>query len=342
MSKIVFGPQLPTAGRFASINAIATAATQAESLGFKAVFMRDHIERDMEQHLNHTTTGFCEEGLDPGDPNIYETLITMSYLSAVTREVKLGVMILLLPQRNPILAAKQIATIDAMSNGRVIVGVGVGNVDHKKEMEILGVDYRIRGAMVDEYIRVMKEIWTKPVASFKGRFVNFSDAYIYPKPVQKPHPPIFIGGGYHLQPRILRRVAELGDGWVPIAPPGHYKEGSAAISKMAEEYGRKDNDFKYMAYLFTSIAPTREEAENRYEALLKSQSVFHKRQDSAQIHEDDFRYRSLIGAPDDIIKRIQEYVDAGVTHFELLFGTSTLEEYLQRIKLFAKEVIPSF
>lgn len=342
MGKVVFGPQLPTAGRFASGEAIAAAATEAESLGFKAVFMRDHIERDLDQHLYHTTTGFCEKGLDPGDPNMYESLTTMGYLSSVTSDVEIGVMILLLPQRNPILVAKQIATLDALSKGRIIVGVGVGNVDHRKEMEVLGVNYRERGVMADEYIRVMKEIWTKPIASFTGKYVSFSNATFYPKPVRKPHPPIFIGGGYHLQPRVLRRVAELGDGWVPIAPPGHFKEGSATICKMAEESGRGGKDFILMAYPFTCIAPTREEAERRYDAFLSSQSVFHKREDSTRLHVDTFRERSLVGSPDDIIRRIQEYVDAGITYFELLFASSTLDEFLKRMKLFAKEIIPSF
>ena len=342
MTKIVFGPQIPAVGRFASVDAIKMVANDAESLGFGAIFMRDHVERDMHQHLHHTSTGFTEDGQEPGDPNVYECFTTMGLLAAVTTDVEIGVMIFLVPQRNPIVAAKQIATLDVLSNGRLIVGIGVGNVDHRKEMEMLGVNYKVRGAMANEYIRAMKEIWTKPVASFKGKYVNFKDATQYPKPVRKPHPPLMIGGGYHLQHKVLQRVAELGDGWVPMAPPGHFKEGSAAIRTMADEHGRKGKEFIFMAYTMTSIAPTRAEAERRYAAALESQSVFQKRQDSSQIEANAFRERALVGSPDDVIKRIQEYVDAGVTYFEVPFMTSTLEELRDRMKLFAKEVMPSF
>ena len=96
MPKIVFGPQLPTAGRFASMEAIGRVAQDAEALGYRAVFMRDHIERDLQQHLMHTSTGFCEEGLDPGDPNMFECMTTMGYLAHATSSVEIGVMVLLL------------------------------------------------------------------------------------------------------------------------------------------------------------------------------------------------------------------------------------------------------
>jgi probable F420-dependent oxidoreductase len=340
MPKIVFGPQLPTAGRFSGVDAITTVAEQSEAMGFSAVWMRDHIERDMEQHLYHSTTGFCEEGLDPGDPNIYESLTTMAYLSRVTKSVKIGVCILLLPQRDPVVTAKQIATVDQLSRGRLIVGLGVGNVSHRKEMEILHTPYKERGDVQDEYIQVMKEIWTKPMASYQGKYVEFSNATIYPKPFQKPHPPLLIGGK---SPRALRRVAELGDGWVPFVSPQEMKQGVREIKRLAAGAGRGNKDFMITHYAFpTSIATTHEEAERRFARGLQGQRIYTGRTDATRQKLEDFKSWAVVGTPDEVIKRIGEYVDAGATYFEHLFNCSTQEEMLRMLKLFSREVIPSF
>ena len=323
------------------MEAIGRVAQDAEALGYRAVFMRDHIERDLQQHLMHTSTGFCEEGLDPGDPNMFECMTTMGYLAHATRSVEIGVMVLLLAQRNPIVTAKQIATLDAMSGGRILVGIGVGNADHRREMELLGVPYGKRGRITDDYIKAMEAIWCNPKSTYHGEYVDFEDLTVYPKPVRKPYPPLLIGGGYHLQPSVLRRVARFGDGWVPIAEPEQFRRGIPMIEDLARENGRRP-DFTYMSYNFTSIAGTREEADRRYATASRSQRLMHERGDSTRIEAHDFRSRALVGGPDDIVKRVGEYVDSGVTYFELLFMTSTLDEMLTRMKLFSREVIPSF
>ena len=340
--KLKFGPQLPSYGRFCSTDALTKAAQEAESLGYDAIFMQDHIERDMDYHLYHSTTGFWEEGLEVGDPQIYETLTTSGYLAGITKNVEIGIMILLLPQRNPIVTAKQIATIDRLSKGRMLIGIGVGNVSHRRELEILGVPYLERGKIADEYIRVMKAVWTQPLASYHGQYISFENASIYPKPHATPHPPLIIGGAYHLQPRILRRIAELGDGWVPIATPPQIAEGLTKVRQMASHLGRNVDGFRVVAYEFTSIAPTKEEAARRYARGVGGQRLMQERPDSARIPIDEFRERSLVGSPDAIIKRVEEYEKAGATHIEMLFMCSTLEELLEQMTLFSKEVLPSF
>ncbi|MBI4258899.1 MAG: TIGR03619 family F420-dependent LLM class oxidoreductase [Thaumarchaeota archaeon] len=340
--KLRFGPQLPSYGRFASTEAIAKAAVEAEAMGFDSIYMQDHIERDMDNHLYHSTTGFTDKGQEPGDPHIFETLTTAAYLAGITHSVDIGIMVVLLPQRNPVVTAKQIATVDQLSKGRLLVGIGVGNVSHKGELEILGVPYKERGRLTEDYIRAMKAVWTQPVASYQGKYVSFSGGYFYPKPYTKPHPPLIIGGGYHLQSLVMRRIAELGDGWVPILTPAEIKDGLGKVKEQAARVGRSNTEFKVVAYEFTSIAPTYEEAEKRYARGVGGQRLMQERKDTARIPAEEFRERSLVGSPDEIIGRVEEYREAGVTHVEMLFMCSTMDELLEQMKLFSREVLPSF
>ncbi|MBI2184963.1 MAG: LLM class flavin-dependent oxidoreductase [Thaumarchaeota archaeon] len=339
---IRFGPQLPSYGRFASTEAIAKAAVEAEAMGFDSIYMQDHIERDIDNHLYHSTTGFTDKGQDAGDPHIFETLTTAGYLAGITSKVEIGIMVVLLPQRNPFVTAKQIATVDQLSKGRLLIGIGVGNESHKGELEILGVPYAERGKIAEDYIRAMKAIWTQPVSSYSGEYVSFRGGYFYPKPYTKPHPPLIIGGGYHLQSLVMKRIAELGDGWVPILTPSEVKEGLAKVKEQSSKIGRANSDFKVVAYEFTSIAPTHDEAERRYARGVGGQRLMQERKDTARIPVEEFRERSLVGSPDEIIERVEEYKEAGVTHVEMLFMCSTMEELLGQMKLFSREVVPSF
>ena len=141
-----------------------------------------------------------------------EQLTTIAYLAGVTTSIKLLSSVMVLPHRSPVLTAKMLATIDVLSQGRLIVGCGVGWME--EEFEAIGAPpYAERGAVGNEYLRVFKELWTSDDPSFDGDYANFSNIAFAPKPVQQPHPPLWIGGE---SPPALRRAGQLGDAWYPI------------------------------------------------------------------------------------------------------------------------------
>lgn len=140
--------------------------------------------------------------------DLVDPVITMAWLAALTTKIEVGTNILVLPQRNPVILAKALATLDALSDGRVLLGVGVGWA--KEEFEACGADFHVRGKRTDEAIKIMRELWLKEVSSYSGKFFTFKDAYSYPKPARQI--PVLIGGE---SDAALRRAAELGDGWLP-------------------------------------------------------------------------------------------------------------------------------
>ena len=185
-------------------------ATRAEALGFDSVWVSHHVLRT--EHILARL----------GDRPYYDALTVLTYAAAVTKRVRLGTSVLVLPYFNPIVLAKTLATLDVLSSGRLIVGIGVGGQPH--EAAALGSDFGRRGAYANESIEIMKALWTQEEPSFKGGFYSFSGVKFSPKPVQRPHPPILVGG----QSRAaLRRVARYGNGWFPsVASPQTLPVGS--------------------------------------------------------------------------------------------------------------------
>lgn len=172
---------------------------QAEELGFDSVWVNHHV-------LN---VGYVRERL--GERPYHDALVMLTWLAAQTSRVRLGTSVLVLPYLHPMVLAKELATLDHLSGGRLTVGVGVGSLP--EENAALGVAYDTRGAYCNEFLEVMRRLWTEERASFHGRFFDFEDLISSPKPLQQPHPPIVIGGN---RPPALRRVASLGDGWHPL------------------------------------------------------------------------------------------------------------------------------
>jgi probable F420-dependent oxidoreductase len=167
-----------------------------------------------------------------------EAFATLGFLSAVTERVMLETGVIVLPQRQPILVAKEAATIDVLSNGRLRLGIGVGW--QEPEYEALGIPFSERGARMVEAIEVLKEAWTEPHIKHKGRYYNFPDVGMEPKPLQKPHPPIIMGGG---APSVLKRAGQLADGWVagPGTPPARFEQSRNAVVEAARAAGRIDD-----------------------------------------------------------------------------------------------------
>jgi probable F420-dependent oxidoreductase len=167
----------------------------AEEAGFEALWVGDHVALP------------AGTGHQPEEPRL-EALVALAYLAAVTRRVRLGIGVIVLPQRQPVLLAKQLSSIDVLSNGRLTVGVGVGYVE--PELRALGASLSDRAARTDEYLAAMRALWDEPTPSFAGRFVSFDGVVERPRPVQRPHPPIVIGGH---SPAAYRRAITSGNGW---------------------------------------------------------------------------------------------------------------------------------
>jgi probable F420-dependent oxidoreductase len=216
-----FGIWLPTCRHLATPEIIRTAAVRAEALGYDSVWVSDHVVVPRANVANFGTT-------------IFDPLVTLGVVAGATRRVRLGTTVLIVPYRHAVVAAKMIASLDALSDGRVIVGVGAGWV--AAESAMLGVPFAERGPMTDEYLRAMQELWTSPAPSFSGKYVQFRDLHFEPRPIQVPHPPIWVGG--HSK-AALRRTVELGAAWHPInRAPGELRAGVAELARLSRARGR--------------------------------------------------------------------------------------------------------
>nr|WP_052479191.1 LLM class F420-dependent oxidoreductase [Kibdelosporangium sp. MJ126-NF4]CTQ89998.1 Luciferase-like monooxygenase superfamily [Kibdelosporangium sp. MJ126-NF4] len=183
-------------GSGAEPETLARRARAAEDAGFEALWVGDHIALPV------------DESGDPAAQQRLEAVVALTYLAALTTRIRLGFGVIVLPQRQPVLLAKQLSTIDFLSGGRLTVGIGVGWVE--PELAALGVPMAERAARTDEYLAAMRVLWDEPTPSFTGEFVSFADVIQRPRPVQRPHPPIVIGGH---APAALRRVVRSGNGW---------------------------------------------------------------------------------------------------------------------------------
>ncbi len=230
-----FGVLLPQFGPLARgphVTArIRTVAITAERLGYDVLWTAEHIIFPRTIATPYPYGGRFPYPLT--DP-ILEIVATLSYVAAITARIRLGSSVLVLPTRNPIVLAKELATLDVLSNGRLLLGVASGWL--AEEFDMLGVPFHERGRRTDEYIALLRALWTDERVTFHGRWFNLTEAAFFPKPVQQP-PPIWIGGS---SAAALRRVARLGDGWVAAPRPSldDLARDIAEIRRHAEAAGR--------------------------------------------------------------------------------------------------------
>ena len=206
---------------------------RAEELGFEAVLAGDHIVLPTEgtDQYPYTADGSFSR---PSDEPFLETMTMLGYMAACTSTIKLGSTVIILPYRNPVVQAKMFASLDVLTNGRMICGVGVGWLE--KEFDTLGVPYAERGPMSDEFLQIFKTLWTEAEPHFHGRFYQIDGIQFYPKPVQQPHVPIWIGG--HTR-RALRRTAKYGDCWhTTRQTPDFVAQNLPYLSQQIERAGR--------------------------------------------------------------------------------------------------------
>ena len=312
-----FGTSVPTRGALASPENLRALAQRAEDLGFDHVWVSDHVilPRQVESFYPYASDGVAT--FRPEDP-YFEPLAALNFLAGCTQRVRLGTHVLILPYRNPVLTAKMVSTLDVLSGGRVILGAGVGWME--EEFQALGLDtFKQRGAVTDEFIELYKELWTKDHPSFQGEHYQISGSGFEPKPVQKPHPPIWIGG--HTGPAI-RRAAKYGDGWMPIGlrPPAilEPEELAAKIAQLRRLTARAGRPEDAVDLTF-----------------------------STDIRFDDTASASrgmMQGRPEQIAADLRQYIDLGVSNFILGFpqgdSVSSLQELMERCSREVMTLVP--
>ena len=220
------GCHLPTQGPVATREALLTFAQEAERRNVASLWVSDHVVFPRHQ------TGSYPGGRFPHPPDkpYLEPVAVLAAAAVCTSRARLGSSVFILGHRHPVVMAKMLTTIDALSGGRLICGVGVGW--WKEELDILGVPFHQRGRQADEMLRVFKALWTQDNPSFEGEFFRFKDIGFAPKPVQKPHPPIWVGGD---SPGAFRRVVTLGDGWHATSKtPAQLKEALGRLRAAAD------------------------------------------------------------------------------------------------------------
>jgi probable F420-dependent oxidoreductase len=212
-----FGIAIPNYGSLASAANLLRLTQRAEALGVDSVWVADHLVApvDVASVYPFDRSPDPKPGQMGVIENFQEPIVTLAYLAGATRRVRLGVSVYIVPYRNPIVTAKTVATLDSLSGGRVIFGVGVGWL--REEFAALGVDPQSRGRMTDDYLEVCRRLWRDEVASFAGKHYRLPAVRTGPKPAQRPWPPIWIGGN---SDAALARAVRLGDGWhaIDLAP----------------------------------------------------------------------------------------------------------------------------
>jgi probable F420-dependent oxidoreductase len=226
------GFSLPNIGPIGTAEAVTKVAQRAEALGYHSLWTIERLLYPL--NLQRPYPGTPDGSL----PEIYkhslDPLEALTFVAGQTKKIKLGTSVLDMPYYNPVVLARRLSTLDFLSNGRLLVGLGLGW--SKDEMDATGADMTKRGALADEFLRVLKTIWTTNPVEFHGKFYNIPKSYINPKPVQKPHPPIYLGA---FVPAALKRLANLADGWNPVFLPIPVMEQMfGSIKQMAKEAGR--------------------------------------------------------------------------------------------------------
>jgi probable F420-dependent oxidoreductase len=278
----------------ADVQALVDLASRADELDLDSVWVHDHVF-----NVGHVFDRI-------GDKPYYEPLTLLSFVAARTRRVRLGTSVLVLPYHNPIRLAKAAATLDVLSGGRLVMGVGVGLIP--QEMEAMGSAYAERGPITDEAIAVMRALWTQEDPSFEGKHYRFSSMKFSPKPLQKPAIPVIIGG---ISRAAIRRAARTGDGWQPLGmSPAALEQGIATLHEEARACGRD------VAKIPVSIAMSLASARLGRHALGTK--------------------------PVEIVQNARAYASAGVDTLVISANTSDPREAGAALEMVAHEVLPAF
>jgi probable F420-dependent oxidoreductase len=294
-----FGACIPHYGDAASAKGIADFSRLAEELNFDSIWTTDHIAVSKRFTVPYG--------------KIYESLLTLDYAAAKTERVKLGTSIIVLPMRNPILFAKQTATLDQLSGGRLILGLGAGWMHD--EFATLGFDFQKRGRIMDEQIRLLRVLWTGESAKFEGRFFRFNEIAFEPTAAQRGGPHVWIGGS---SDAALRRVSSLGDGWHPVGlSPKELSEGKKKLDSILNQ-GRKVTITVRVPVAISSSGTTSYSLSSGEQAYM------------------------IGGTRETVVQEIEAFKRSGLDHLVCYFGNEPYDKIASQATLFAKEIIPSF
>lgn len=306
-----YGFYLPTRGKTCTPDALSTLARQAEDWGFSSAVIGDHVVFPVTVKSQYPYTA---GGVFPRGGPTMELLSIIAFLAGQTSTLRLATSVLIVPQRNPVVTAKVLATVDVLSKGRLTVGIGVGWL--REEFEALGSrDFDRRGTVTDEYLRIFKLLWTGEPVSFSGNHYSFDEILCQPQPVQKPHPPIWVGGS---SKPALRRAARFGDGWhpvganpgVPLRPP-EFCQSRDELFRLAEAEGRDPN-----AITISYKVPLSDPALRDY-------------------YVKEGERQPFAGSPEQIIDDIATFARLGVKEFIFDFRGNEIEESLEKMEQFS-------
>jgi probable F420-dependent oxidoreductase len=311
------GFNLPNSGPLSEVASMTRIATEGEAMGFDYLTITDHV---VLPDMKVPGYPYSESGefYEDAPTERHEQLIGMAYVAAKTSRIRLVAAVLVVPHRPAVLAAKMLATLDVLSGGRLVIGIGAGWL--KTEFDaVVTTPFPERGAVTDEYIDAFKVLWTEPSPSFAGRYTKFDNIVLEPKPTQRPHPPIWVGGE---GPAALRRAARVGDAWYPIGSNNKHlydtlprlEAGIAKLRKTVADAGRAPGavDVAFRVKRYGAAVPP-----------LAS----------------DGQRRLFSGSEADLIGDLRALKSMGVTAIDIDFGRPTTDAVIAEMKRFRKAVI---
>ena len=301
-----FGVVLPNMGSIVRPDDLSRLAQRVEALAYDSLWVSDHVVLPLSIESRYP---YSSRGVFPFQPqeDILEPVTTLTFLAGATQHIRLGISALILPYRHPVLNTKMLTTLDVLSGGRTILGVGVGWM--REEFEALDANYEHRGKITDEHIRIFKALCTQQEPTFEGEHYHAKGIGLSPKPIQKPHPPIWVGGNTG---PAMRRAALLGDGWHAVnLKPAQIAAGREEVFRLRSEYGLETDRFQVS--LRTSLQVTTEPLGEGRTPLTGT---------SQQIQED-----------------IKRYEEAGSEYLVMGPRGANIDEVLSTIERFAESVM---
>jgi probable F420-dependent oxidoreductase len=295
-------PQMPDA------RGLVDYGVKVEELGYDSLWVWDHVLL----------------GVEPNFP-IIESLTVLTAVAARTSRIKLGTGILVLPLRNPVLLAKQLGSMDQLSNGRLLMGMASGW--YKREFDAMGIPFERRGKIMDANLEILRALWTEPSVSGEWGPHKVSKAVMYPKPVQQPQIPILIGGYVD---RVLKRAATVGDGWLTyFYTPEAFAKSWTKIRAFAEEAGKDPNALKNAAQLPIMVGPSRAAVEGEMMDWLNKEWDFPSNSDCS-------RDSAIMGTVDECVEQLEAHHEVGVQ--KIIFVPYKYE--MSQVETIAREILP--
>ena len=315
-----FGFPLPTRGPLAKPESMGLIARRGEELGFEFVSVSDHVVIPRSIRSDYP---YNEKGRYPGmlfgstDAEYLDQLTVMAFVAARTRTIRLLTSVMVVPYRPAVHTAKALASIDVLSKGRLILGAGAGWM--REEFEALGApSFERRGAVTEEYLRAFVELWTEDHPEFAGNWVSFSGVSFRPKPIQRPHPPIWMGGE---SGPALRRTARLADGWYPFAHPRPPAIGS--VDGLRESLSR-----------LRDLMETEGRDPDAMDVILDAEMMFDP---GRKVLAADGSRQMFTGSADAMASDIGRFEEAGVRQIQVLFRGESVSEITEGMERFSQE-----